>query len=107
VVACLRPSNIDLSRHSRAILKMLVAKLGLAWPEVNTIVRTDSGFCRWQLMRWCDRRRLNYILGMCQNALLESVSRSEPPPSRKLASFSSAISSTISLPLLAWGRSRT
>lgn len=50
LVSYLRPSNIDASLHSRAILKLLVRRLRQAWPGVRIIVRADSGFCRWQLI---------------------------------------------------------
>jgi len=71
LVAYLRPSNIDAARHSRAILKLLVRRLRQAWPDVPIIVRADSGFCRWRLMRWCDRHGVGYLLGLAKNAVLE------------------------------------
>jgi Transposase DDE domain group 1 len=71
LVAYLRPSNIDACRHSRAILKLLVQRLRRAWPEVRIVVRADSGFCRWRLMRWCDRHGVGYLLGLAKNAVLQ------------------------------------
>src|SRR5947199_298223 len=49
LVAYLRPANIDAARHSRAVLKLLVARLRQTWPDVRIVVRADSGFCRWRL----------------------------------------------------------
>ena len=69
LVAYLRPSNIDAALHSRAILKLLTARLRQAWPEVRIVVRADSGFCRWRLMRWCDRHGVDYLLGLAKNAV--------------------------------------
>jgi len=74
LVAYLRPSNIDASRHSRAILKLLVRRLREAWPHVKITVRADSGFCRWRLMRWCDRHDVHYVLGLAKNKALERLS---------------------------------
>src|SRR5262249_34492914 len=54
LVALLRTADGDPARHSRAVLKLLVRRLRQAWPDVKIIVRGDSGFCRWRLMRWCD-----------------------------------------------------
>jgi hypothetical protein len=71
LVAYLRPSNIDACLHSRAILKLLVQRLRQAWPEVRIIVRADSGFCRWRLMRWCDRHGVGYLLGLAKNPVLQ------------------------------------
>jgi hypothetical protein len=55
LIAYLRPADIDPALHSRAILKLLVKRIRRAWPNVRIIIRCDSGFCRWRLMRWCDR----------------------------------------------------
>ena len=67
----LRPSNIDAAKHSRAILKLLVDRIRQTWPEVKIIVRGDSGFCRWRMMRWCENHGVFYILGVARNRVLE------------------------------------
>lgn len=71
LVSYLRPSNIDAARHSRAILKLLVDRLRQQWPGVKIIFRGDSGFCRWKLMRWCDRHEVDYVIGLARNRRLE------------------------------------
>ena len=71
LAAYLRPSNIDGAKHSRAILKLLVTRLRQAWPRVKIVFRADSGFCRWRLMRWCDRHGVDYLVGLARNAVLE------------------------------------
>ena len=71
LVPYLRPSNIDASRHTRAVLKLLVRKLRAAWPDVKITIRGDSGFCRWRTMRWCDSHGIGYILGIAKNPALE------------------------------------
>ena len=73
LVAYLRPSNIDASKHSRAVLKLLVARLRQAWPAVKITVRGDSGFCRWRMLRWCDRRDVGYVIGIAKNKALERL----------------------------------
>jgi Transposase DDE domain group 1 len=73
LAAYLRPSNIDPSKHTRALLKLLVERLREAWPAVKIIIRGDSGFCRWRLMRWCDRHDIGYILGLARNKVLEKM----------------------------------
>jgi hypothetical protein len=71
LTAYLRPSNIDGAKHSRAVLKLLVQKLRAAWPTVRITIRGDSGFCRWRLMRWCDRQGIGYIFGLAKNPTLQ------------------------------------
>lgn len=73
LVAYLRTADGDPARHSRAILKLLVRRLRAAWPDVKIIVRGDSGFCRWRLMRWCDVNGVGYILGLARNRRLEAL----------------------------------
>lgn len=75
VVAYLRPANIDASKHTRALLKLLVRRLREAWPAVKITVRGDSGFCRWRLMRWCDSHGVGYVLGLARNPALERAAR--------------------------------
>jgi len=75
LVAYLRPANIDGAKHSRAILKLLVQRFRRQWPNVRIIFRGDSGFCRWKLMRWCDKHEVGYIIGLARNAVLEKLAR--------------------------------
>ena len=70
--AYLRPSNIDAAKHSRAIVKLLVERIRQRWPAVRIVLRGDSGFCRWRLMRWCEKHNVYYILGLARNSRLEA-----------------------------------
>lgn len=73
LVAYLRPSNIDAAKHSRAVIKLLVQKIRSRWPDVKITIRGDSGFCRWKLMRSCDRLGVNYIFGLAKNTRLRAL----------------------------------
>jgi hypothetical protein len=73
LVAYLRPSNIDASLHTRPLLKLLVRRLRQVWPNVRIILRGDSGFCRWKLLRWCEQNGVFYVLGLARNAILERL----------------------------------
>jgi len=75
LVAYLRPSKIDAAKHSRAIVKLLVGRFRKAWPEVKIVVRADSGFCRWRLLRWCDRHDVDYVIGLAKNERLKKLAR--------------------------------
>jgi Transposase DDE domain group 1 len=77
LVGYLRPSNIDASKHTRAVLKLLVRQLRAAWPGVKITIRADSGFCRWRLMRWCDSHGIGYILGLAKNPVLQRAALDE------------------------------
>ncbi|HEX3447887.1 MAG TPA: IS1380 family transposase, partial [Isosphaeraceae bacterium] len=73
VTAYLRPSKIDSSKHTRALLKLLVRRLRQVWSDVKITIRADSGFCRWRLMRWCDSNGIGYVLGLARNKVLERL----------------------------------
>lgn len=73
LVCYLRRSRIDGARNATAVIKLLVGRLRQQWPQVAIIVRGDSGFCRERLMRYCERHRVGYILGVARNARLEAA----------------------------------
>jgi hypothetical protein len=73
LVSYLRPSNIDAARHSWAILKLLAQRLRQAWPGVKIIFRGDSGFCRWKMLRWCEKNSVGYLVGLAKNARLQAL----------------------------------
>ncbi len=73
LVSYLRPSNIDAAKHSWAILALLVKRLRQVWPQVRIVLRGDSGFCRWKLLRWCDRHAVDYIVGLAKNDRLNAL----------------------------------
>ena len=73
LVSYLRPSHSDAARHSWASLKLLVQRLRQAWPAVKIILRGDSGFCRWKMLRWCERHEVKYIVGLARNARLQAL----------------------------------
>jgi len=68
--ARLRPSNIDGSLGSEAELERIVAQIREQWSDVQIILRGDSGFCRPDLMDWCDANGVDYVLGMSRSSRL-------------------------------------
>jgi len=72
--AYLRPANIDGAKHAWAILSLITKRLRQAWPGVKIIFRGDSGFCRWKMLRWCDRHGVDYVVGLAKNSVLTKLS---------------------------------
>src|SRR6267378_2942143 len=70
--ARLRASNIDASAGSVEELKRIVEQIRSAWPLVRMVVRGDSGFCREELMAWCEANRVEYLLGLAKNERLKA-----------------------------------
>ncbi len=73
LVAYLRPANIDGAKHAWAILALLVKRLRQEWPDVRIVFRADSGFCRWRMLRWCDRHGVYYIVGLAKNSRINKM----------------------------------
>jgi hypothetical protein len=40
--------------------------------QVRLVVRGDSGFCREELMAWCEANRVEYVLGLAKNERLQA-----------------------------------
>lgn len=85
LVSYLRPSDIGAARHAWAILKLLVQRLRAAWPEVKIIFRGDSGFCRWRLLRWCEKNGIGYVVGLAKNSRL--LEKAQPLLDQAAAQF--------------------
>jgi hypothetical protein len=70
--ARLRPSNIDASAGCVEELARIVAQIRQAWPQVKITLRGDSGFCREELMAWCEQEGVDYVLGLAKNERLKA-----------------------------------
>ena len=70
--ARLRPSNIDASAGSVEELQRIVAQIRSVWSRVRIVVRGDSGFCREELMGWCEAEGVDYLLGLAKNERLKA-----------------------------------
>lgn len=75
LVSYLRPSKIDGAKHAWAILSLLSKRLRQAWPKVRIVFRGDSGFCRHKMLLWCERNRVDYIVGLAKNKRLNALSQ--------------------------------
>jgi len=66
--ARLRVASEDPASGVRQELERIVKKLRAAWPEVRIIVRGDSGFCRDEIMSYCEQNeKVDYVLGLAKN----------------------------------------
>ena len=68
--ARLRPSNIDAAKGCVTELERIVAQIRQQWPQVRIIVRGDSGFCREEVLSWCEQHGVDYVVGLAQNAVV-------------------------------------
>lgn len=69
----LRQSNRDAAAGSLEEVERIVNQIRTAWPEVKIVLRGDSGFCRNELMRWCEGRGVDYVFGLARNQRLRAI----------------------------------
>jgi len=71
--ARLRPSSIGPAVGAKKEVARVVQQIRRRWPDVQIILRGDSGFCVDELMAWCEETRVDYVLGLARNKRLESL----------------------------------
>ena len=57
----LRPANIDASAGAKEEVAFIVAQIRQSWPDADIWLRADSGFCREDLMGWCEAHGVHYV----------------------------------------------
>ena len=72
LLAKLRPANTDASAGAGDEIALIVAQIRESWPDVEIWLRADSGFCREELMAWCEANHVEYIFGLARNGRLET-----------------------------------
>ena len=68
----LRPANIDAAAGSVEEMARIVERIRQRWPKVRILLRADSGFCREDLMAWCEANQVDYLFGLAKNARLKA-----------------------------------
>ena len=70
--ARLRPSNIDACAGALAEVQGIVEQIRQRWSKTQIILRADSGFCRDELMSWCETNGVDYVFGFARNDRLRA-----------------------------------
>jgi len=71
--ARLRPSNLDASAGSLEEVQRIVRQIRARWPKTRIILRADSGFCREELLAWCENNEVGYVFGFARNQRLRRI----------------------------------
>jgi hypothetical protein len=66
----LRAANQDAASGAVEEVSRIVARLRQRWPQTRIVLRADSGFCREELMAWCEANKVNYAFGLARNQRL-------------------------------------
>ena len=71
--ARLRTAGQDGSAGAREEVARIVAQLRQRWSTVKITLRADSGFCREELMSWCEEHDVDYVFGLARNSRLQEM----------------------------------
>src|SRR6202165_3863790 len=71
--ARLREANHDAAFGCLTEIRRIVAQIRAAWPEVKIVLRGDSGFCRNELMSWCENNGVDFVFGLARNQKLRRI----------------------------------
>jgi hypothetical protein len=69
----LREANIDASAGSLREIERIVGQIRRHWPKVRIVLRGDSGFCRDELMSWCEDHEVQFVFGFARNERLRRL----------------------------------
>lgn len=75
VVARLRTADQDHFEDTMRVVAKVVAAIRRKFPRMKIVLRGDSGFCRDELMAWCEQDRVQYVFGLGGNAVLKRILR--------------------------------
>ena len=71
--ARMREANHDAAFGSRQEMERIVRQIRTVWPDVKIVLRGDSGFCRNDLMSWCESNSVDYVFGLPRNKRLRRI----------------------------------
>jgi Transposase DDE domain group 1 len=83
--AKLRRSNIDGAAGAVAEVARIIGQIRARWPRVRILLRADSGFCREDLMAWCEANRVDYVFGLARNPRLTAEIATEMAAAQAVA----------------------
>lgn len=71
--ARLRTADQDGAAGTVDELAFIIPRLRAKWPSVRIVLRGDSGFCRDEIMSWCETHQVDYVLGLAKNSRLKKI----------------------------------
>jgi hypothetical protein len=81
--AKLKTAKLDPGNEALPDIQQVVGWIRSRWPEVQIILRGDSGFCREEVLRWCEDNELFYVFGLARNSRLVKRIAKELKKARK------------------------
>lgn len=85
LAAKLRSAANDAADGAVQEVARIVAHIREVWPKTTIVIRADSGFCRDDLMAWCEENGVQYVLGMAGNERLKTQIQPELKAAKRKA----------------------
>ena len=85
LAATLRRSNIDAAAGAKEEIARVIERIRARWPKTRILLRADSGFCREEIMAWCEANRVDYVFGLARNERLQNEIASDMEVARAMA----------------------
>lgn len=71
----LRSADREVATGIVSALTFVVKELRERYPSLRILIRADSGFCRDEIMSWCEAHDVDYLLGLAKNTHLNEFLR--------------------------------
>lgn len=84
----LRPGNAGAGVGATGLLRRLVARLRQAFPKARLRVRLDGGFAAPEIFEFLENERLEYVVAMAKNSVLEAKAEALMEQARELSATS-------------------
>ncbi len=87
VVAALHTAESEHLAEVVRLLGKILERVRRRRPQLRVVLRGDSGFCRKELMSWCEHNGVKYVLGLARNAVLERILRGSLRSAKSMLAF--------------------
>jgi len=84
VVAALHTAESEHQDEVRRLIEKVVARLRQRFGRIRITLRADSGYCRDELMSWCEKANVYYVFGLQKNAVLQTKLRGSLRKAKRL-----------------------
>ena len=74
LLAMIRPGKRPAGKEIAAVLRRVIGRIRLRWPQVKIVVRGDSHYCGERVLSLLERLNCDYILGLAINNVLAEKS---------------------------------
>jgi hypothetical protein len=82
--ARLRTAKNDAAAGTVEEVERIIARIRVDWPDTKIIIRGDSGFCREDIMIWCEDNDVDFLVGLAKNNRLAKEIEEEMALARAL-----------------------